>query len=64
MKFSELPHDVQKTAAECLSQLVVNGSEPNKELALSVRDTFVSMYETEMIKDSNITQAYLARSEP
>lgn len=62
MKFAELPSEVQRIAADCVSQLVVNGAEPTKELALSVRDVFVAMHETVVIEDAGITQAYLARS--
>ncbi|WP_274370995.1 hypothetical protein [Morganella morganii] len=64
MKFAELPSEVQRIAADCISQLVVNGAEPTKELALSVRDVFIAMYETVVIEDAGITQAYLAHSEP
>lgn len=56
MKFVELSPEVQEIAANCVSQLVVKGAEPTKELALSIRDTFISMYEAVTIKDADITQ--------
>ncbi|MBH1930889.1 hypothetical protein [Serratia rubidaea] len=44
MKFSELPADVQATAAQTLKEILIQSEEPTEQLAQVVKDAFIALY--------------------